>query len=367
MRKFNKKNSGMLNLQERINGLVILGKFMAQYEAKSEDESLKKLNEYFLDGYRAAINEAHLYNNWFTPENLHFALQQWSEALSRDNLQKWIGQYPEGYFERKAPKTVAIIMAGNIPLVGFHDLLSVIISGHKALAKPSSDDEKLMPFLAQILVAINKAFAEQITFATGQIKDFDAIIATGSNNSARYFEHYFGKYPHIIRKNRSSVAVLHGDESEEELKLLSEDIFRYFGLGCRNVSKAFVPKDFDTDRLFKAFYDFSHVVDNNKYGNNYDYNRAIYLMEKKDFLENGFFIIRESEDLHAPVAVLHLERYQDIEEVKNKLQQNNEELQCVVSQKILNNSVIPMGETQRPRLWDYADKVDTLEFLNQLN
>lgn len=367
MRKFNKKSSGMLNIQERINGLALLGKFMAQYETKSEDESLKKLNEYFLDGYRAAINEAHLFNNWFTPENLHFALREWSAALSRENLEAWKNRYDHSYFEPKEVKTVAIIMAGNIPLVGFHDLLSVIMSGHKALAKPSSDDDKLMPFLAQILVAINKGFAEQMAFADGQIKNFDAIIATGSNNSARYFEHYFGKYPHIIRKNRSSVAVLRGDESEEELKLLAEDIFRYFGLGCRNVSKAYIPQDFDTDRLFKAFYDFSHVVDNNKYGNNYDYNRAIYLMEKKDFLENGFFIIRENKDFHAPVAVLHIQRYHDLNEVEAELQAQEKELQCVVSQKTIVDPTIPMGETQKPRLWDYADKVDTLEFLNQLN
>jgi hypothetical protein len=357
----------MLNIQERINGLVLLGKFMAQYEEKSDDESLSKLNEYFLDGYRAAIHEAHLFNNWFTPENLHFALREWSAALSRENLEAWKSRYAQSYFAPKEAKTVAIIMAGNIPLVGFHDLLSVIMSGHKALAKPSSDDDKLMPFLAQILVAIDKGFAEQIAFADGQIKDFDAVIATGSNNSARYFEHYFGKYPNIIRKNRTSVAVLHGDESTEDLKRFGEDIFRYFGLGCRNVSKAFVPKDFDTDRLFNAFYDFSHVVDNKKYGNNYDYNRAIYLMEKKDFLENGFFIIRESEDLHAPVAVLHLHRYHDMKTVEAELEKHAEELQCVVSEKKFDEHTVPMGETQRPRLWDYADKIDTLEFLQSLN
>lgn len=357
----------MLSLSQRINSLSKLGRFLAQYQESKPDEDLQKLNQFFLKEYHTVIQDASLFNGWFTLDNLHFALEQWSQALSKENLEAWTIDYPADYFEhQRGMKTVAIIMAGNIPLVGLHDLICVLISGHRALVKPSSDDAKLIPFIMQMLVAIEKDWAAQLLLADGQLKDFDAVIATGSNNSARYFDHYFGKYPHIIRKNRNSVAVLSGDESKEELELLGEDVFRYFGLGCRNVSKVYLPADFDVQRLFEAFFKFKGIEENAKYGNNYDYNRAIYLMEHHDFLENGFCIIKESEQTSAPVSVLHYERYQSLETLEQELESKKEELQCVVSKHLNLEGSVNFGESQQPKLWDYADNVDTLKFLRSL-
>lgn len=357
----------MLSLKQRIDAFEKLGRFLSQFKEERKDEDLQKLNQFFLKEYHTIIKDAELFNHWFSEDNLHFALEEWSQALSREHLEAWTIDYDSDYFEHdRGPKTVAIIMAGNIPLVGLHDLISVLISGHKALVKPSSDDAKLIPFLAQMLVAIDRDFAELIQLADGSLKDFDAVIATGSNNSSRYFESYFGKYPHIIRKNRSSVAVLEGEESKEQLEALGEDIFRYFGLGCRNVSKAYLPADFDVQRLFDAFFKFQPVSENAKYGNNYDYNRAIYLMEHHDFLENGFFIIKEDERLHAPVSVLHIERYQDIQSLKKNLDNLAEEIQVIVSESEVFENAVAFGQSQKPRLWDYADNVDTLAFLRSL-
>ncbi len=352
----------MLQIGERVDAFEKLGRFMGQYQEERQDEDLKRLNQYFLEPYRKAIEEAYLYNNWFTIDNLHHALQQWSDALSREHLEAWVNRYSEDHWKNEA-KSIAIIMAGNIPLVGFHDFLSVLMSGHKVIAKPSSDDEKLLPVLAQVLVAIDQRFADKIMLADGRLRDFDAVIATGSDNSARYFEHYFGKYPNIIRKNRSSVAVLSGDESKDELEKLGEDVFRYFGLGCRNVSKLYLPADFDLDRIFNAFYEYKEVIDNKKYGNNFDYNRAIFLLERIEFLENGFLILRENEALHAPVSVLHYERYQELAELNPQLAAKEEKLQCIVSNNSTVENSIAFGTTQKPALWDYADKVDIIKFL----
>lgn len=352
----------MFDLAARISAFDTLGRFLGQIHEKDESADLARLNDFFWEPYQKAIVEAGLYNNWFTNDNVKFALSQWAKSLSRENLEKWVSRYNEDYFTNET-RTIAIIMAGNIPMVGFHDFLSVLMSGHKVLVKPSSDDSKLLPFIAQVLVAIDKRFAGYIAFADGQIRDFDAVIATGSNNSARYFDYYFGKYPNIIRKNRTSVAVLKGDEEEGELKRLGEDIFRYFGLGCRNVSKLYLPRDFDLNRLFAAFYDYKDVIENTKYANNYDYNRAISLMEKHEFLENGFLILKKEKAFHAPVAVLHYERYDDPDKVVQDLHARKEELQCVVSRlDKLENSILP-GETQQPALWDYADNLDTIAFL----
>ncbi len=357
----------MLTLEERIDTFHLLGQFLSQYKEEKQDDKLLKLNKHFLKEYRICIQDASLFNHWFTEDNLHFALEEWSRALDRKNLEAWTRDYDADHFEHdRGMKTVAIIMAGNIPLVGFHDLLSVLISGHKALIKPSSDDAKLIPFICQILIAINREFAARLELADGQMKNFDAVIATGSDNSSRYFESYFGSYPHIIRKNRSSIALLKGDESKEELELLGEDVFRFFGLGCRNVSKVYVPEDFNIQQIFEAFFKYQYVGDHNKYGNNYDYNRAIYLMEHHDFLDNGFFILKESDQLHAPVSVMHYERFESLETVLKDLKEKEEQIQCIVSKIPGVESAVEFGNSQKPRLWDYADKVDTLRFLRSL-
>lgn len=353
----------MLNLAKRISAFELLGRFIAQFEEESKDEDLSKLNTFFLEEYRQVMQHAGIYNNWFTPPNVQHALKQWSEALKKENLENWVSQYSEDHFNNDGSKTVSIIMAGNLPLVGFHDFISVLLSGHKTLVKLSSDDDRLLPFLSQILVAINKGFAHYIHFAEGKMENFDAVIATGNNNSSRYFDYYFSKYPNIIRKNRTSIAIIDGNESKEDLELLGEDIFRYFGLGCRNVSKLYLPTGYKLDPLFEGFFKYKEVIDNNKYGNNYDYNRAIFLLEKHDFFENGFVIMKKSEQLHAPGAVIFYEHYDDAEELNSKLTEMEDELQCVVGNSVNLNHPIAFGKTQQPQLWDYADHVDVIKFL----
>lgn len=353
----------MFDLKSRIEAFNTLGKFILQYEEENHDDSLKKLNSYFLEPFRDTITEAGTYNNWFTKENVHFALDQWGHALSESSVDKWISGYTPDHFENDGEKVIATVMAGNIPLVGMHDMLSILISGHKLLVKPSSDDARLLPFLAQILVAIDRRFAERIQFADGKIQGFDAVIATGSNNSSRYFDYYFSKYPHIIRQNRTSIAVLDGSESDEDLDLLAQDVFQYFGLGCRNVSKLYLPEGYDLDNIFKAFFKYKDVIDNKKYGNNYDYNRALLMMEEQDFLENGFAILRKNEALQTPVSVTNYEYYSDLNKLQDELATAKDEIQCVVSHDGLVGESVGFGQSQKPELWDYADGVDTIKFL----
>ncbi len=353
----------MLDLDARISAFEILGKFIAQKEKPAKDENLAKLNKFFFEEFKTVKQQTPTFNPWFTPDNIEHALEQWSLALQPQSIKQWVNRYPKDHFENNGSKTITIIMAGNIPLVGFHDFLTTLLSGHKVLAKPSTDDDRLLPFIAQLLIAINKEFVNRIELAVGKVQNFDAVIATGSNNSARYFEHYFSKYPNVIRKNRSSVAVLNGNETEEQLTALGSDIFQYFGLGCRNVSKLYLPKGFDTDLIFKALYPFNQIINHNKYANNFDYNRALFLLEQIDFLENGFMILRENESLHPPAAVLHFEYYENIESITETLHNQKDELQCVVSSISEIEGALAFGESQKPQLWDYADNVDTVKFL----
>lgn len=298
-------------------------------------------------------------NGWFTKENVLFALKSWGNLLTEDNLATWLSAYD---LSQNRSKTVALIMAGNIPLVGFHDFLSVIITGNKALIKRSSNDNVLISFIKDYLTSIEPLFEYSIVFSDGKMKGFDAVIATGSNNTARYFEYYFGKGPNIIRKNRNSIAVLTGTESTEQLKALGEDIFRYYGLGCRSVSKVFVPEGYGFDVFFKAIYDYHPIVEQNKYANNYDYNKAVYLMSEFKILDNGFLILKEDESYSSPIASLFYERYEDFSDLKKRLENDKDQLQCIVADRLFDNE-IPFGKTQLPSLSDYADDIDTVDFL----
>lgn len=302
------------------------------------------------------------HNGWFTKENILFAFEQWANALEKESLDKWLENYE--FHIPKKPKTIGIIMAGNIPLVGFHDFLSVLISGNSALVKLSSNDQKLVPLLAQFLINEDDYFASRIVFTDEKMENFDAIIATGSNNTARYFNHYFEKYPNIIRKNRNSVAVLTGQETPEELNALGEDIFRYFGLGCRSVSKLFVPKDYNFDAFFQAIFNWNSIMNHAKYANNYDYNKAVYLMSEFKLLDNGFLLLKENESFGSPIGSLFWERYTDEEELQKKLTTNAENIQCVVGNLA---GGVSFGKSQQPALWDYADGIDTLDFLIHLS
>jgi hypothetical protein len=349
-----------MTIEERKSYFVQLGKFLSLFgETTNDSIKITAENERFFNELNDKIDQAVHYNGWFTRENVIFSLQQWSKALTQSNLDQWLEPYK---FDKTEQKTVAIIMAGNIPLVGFHDFLSVLISGHKVLVKQSSNDKQLLPVIAGFLMNIAPEFEDRIKFTEDRLNDFEAVIATGSNNTARYFEYYFSGKPNIIRKNRNSVAILTGKESKEELEALSEDIFRYFGLGCRNVSKLYVPMEYDFYAFFKAMYPWNILLNSAKYANNYDYNKAVYLMSEFKLLENGFLILKKDESFGSPIATLFYEEYEDEKELEEKLQQNRENLQCVVG----TNAEVDFGQTQQPNLWDYADGVDTLEFLEKL-
>ena len=282
-----------------------------------------------------------------------------SNLLTENNLNQWLSDYN---LDKVKPKKVAIIMAGNIPLVGFHDFLSVLITGHEVLVKQSSNDKHLLPFLSKYLEYVLPELKGKITFTEDKLQDFDAVIATGSNNTARYFEYYFKGKPSIIRQNRNSVAVLTGDENEAQLNALSEDIFRYYGLGCRNVSKLFVPKNYNFDGFFNAMYKWHPIIEEAKYANNYDYNKAVYLMSEFDMLENGFLMIKEDQSYASPIATVFYEYYDSLEQLQKKLTTDEDLIQCVVSKGLTENDV-DFGMTQKPQLWDYADGVNTIEFL----
>lgn len=349
-----------MDLQQRINAFVKLGDFIQQFATesfkKNEDISDDAL---FYDGFKHQIQVAHEHNGWFTKENICFTLNGWSNSLTDSIINQWLTKYN---FKEVMPKKVAIIMAGNIPLVGFHDFLSVLISGHDVIVKQSSNDKHLLPYLAKYLEHVAPGFKGKITFTEEKLTDFDAIIATGSDNTARYFEHYFKGKPSIIRKNRNSVAILTGEETDEEMKLLSEDIFRYYGLGCRNVSKLFIPKNYNFDAFFNGVYEWHPIINQHKYANNYDYNKAVYIMSEFDLLENGFLMIKEDTSYSSPIATLFYEYYNDLDALKQQLTDNKNNIQCIVS-KGINADDVTFGQTQHPQLWDYADNVDTIAFL----
>ncbi len=308
-----------------------------------------------------AIVEAYLYNQWFTEESQRMALQAWADALNEQKINDWTAKYD---FEKpQNSKTVAIIMAGNIPLVGLHDLICVLLSGHHALVKLSSDDKILPKFIVAALLQIEPAFADRITLLNDEkLEKYDAVIATGSNNSNRYFEHYFSKVPNILRKNRNSIAVLTGNETNDEMKLLAKDIFTYFGLGCRNVSKLYLPKGFDMALFFENTKDYDLYLNHNKYANNLMYHKSIWLLNQDDFLENGLINLKEDKSFSSPLASVFYEYYENIDDIKAMIENRKNEIQCVVS-KIDLGVNIPFGKTQQPKLWDYADNVDTIEFL----
>lgn len=348
-----------MQLQQRINAFVSLGKFLGQFasEVPSKKEQITT-NDLFFDDMNRQLELARIHNGWFTSENLRFTCDSWSEALSEKSIADWLANYT---LPDSSPKTVAIIMAGNIPLVGFHDFLAVLISGNKILIKLSSTDKQLLPFLAKYLIYVEPEFKQYIEITEKKLENFDAVIATGSNNTARYFDYYFGKYPHIIRKNRNSVAILKGTEDKDQLIGLADDIFRYFGLGCRNVSKIYVPFGYNFDDFFQGMYSWKQMINNNKYINNYDYNKAIYLMSGINLLDNEFLLLKEDMGFSSPIAVVFYEYYSDLAELRQHLATENDNIQCIVSDEDIN-----FGQSQLPKLNDYADGVDTLSFLLKL-
>jgi len=353
-----------MTLETKKSAFVELGKFLSQF---NEENCIKHENVFgndlFFEKFIDLIKLSQSHNGWYTPEQVYFSIQSWADALTEDNLGKWLSNYDLGDVK---PKNVALILAGNIPLVGFHDFLSVLITGHNVLVKTSSNDQHLLPFLANYLVAFEADLKNKITFVEGKLENFDAVIATGSNNTARYFEYYFKDKPSIIRKNRNSIAVLNGEETKEQLTALGEDIFRYFGLGCRNVSKLFVPKNYSFVPFFEAIFEYQDVIHYEKYANNYDYNKAVFLMSNFKLLDNGFLTLKEDSSYGSPITSAFYEYYESLDQLQERLENENDQIQCIVSNNLV-KECIAFGTTQKPKLWDYADNVDTVLFLKNLD
>lgn len=342
-----------------IDVLLQLGKlFRALGNEQSWDGFTTGLTEDEYAQLQRLIVKEQILNPWFTKNSVAHALKSLGEMLKPEVLQP----FADNYGFAKQPKRVAIIMAGNIPLVGFHDVMCVLLSGHKALCKLSSSDARLLPAFTHIMYQWNPELKDFLICSVGPLKEIDAVIATGSDNSANYFESYFGKHPHIFRKNRTSVAILDGSETPEELTALGEDMFRYFGLGCRNVAKLLVPEDFNLNRIFEAIVPYGDIVNHHKYANNYDYNRTVYLMNSMPFLDNNFCLLREENGLFSPLSVFFVQRYRTPAEVDTFLAENAASIQTMVG-----HGYVPFGSAQTPAIDDFADGIDTMKWLETLS
>lgn len=326
-------------------------------QLKSYSTSKQIIEEGVYNAFLNGVQTVNIHNGWFTQDSVLSALKGIQGWLNLEKLNEWTSHYSTN---ESNPKTVGLIMAGNIPFVGFHDFLAVFLSGQSVQMKLSSDDGILWPLIYNVLNSVDVKF-EDVCAIVQKLENFDAVIATGSDNSASYFHTYFGKYPHIIRKNRTSVAVLTGEESKTELELLGKDIFTYFGLGCRNVTQLLVPKKYDLTLFFESIYSFNDIINHHKYANNYDYNKAIYLLNSEDLLDNNFLLVRTSAELNSPIGVLFKYEYESEKELNAYLESNNDRIQAVVG-----HGYIPFGNSQSPGLMDYADGVDTMAFLTGL-
>ncbi|SDT27666.1 Acyl-CoA reductase (LuxC) [Mucilaginibacter mallensis] len=322
-------------------------------QLSSPDEQLTEL-----------INNELYYNAWFTPDNVAKAVTSIGAMLNTADITTWLSKYN---LDNRGNKKVGLILAGNIPLVGFHDVLCVLATGNHALIKSSSQDSRMIKYVLNLLVELDNSFASQFSFIE-RLENFDAVIATGSNNTSRYFEYYFGKVPNIIRKNRNSIAVLSGNETAEQLHELGHDIFDYYGLGCRNVSKVLVPEGYNFNFFFESIQDYEQIINHHKYNNNYDYNKSIYLVNRDDHFDNGFLLLKKDDRFTSPLAVLFYGNYTDVQSVQDLINTESEKIQCVVSAIPLQvtNQVVGFGESQQPQLWDYADGIDTMNFLSNL-
>ncbi len=336
----------MIKLEDRIRAWATVGHIIKNLSVQEKAR--------LIEGTKAE-------NSWFTEESIEYALQGIARYLDADKLRGWTKSLPD---VNHTPRKIGVVMAGNIPLVGFHDMLTVLISGHRMLAKLSAKDTFMMQYVAGLLHEIEPRFKEY-TYFEEKLKDIEAIIATGSDNSAKYFEYYFANIPHVIRKNRSSCAILQGNESAEDLQTLGRDMFLYFGLGCRNVSKLYVPENYPFSPLLDALAGYDRLLLHHKYSNNYDYNKSIYLVNGEPHYDTGFALFRDNAALVSPISVIYYESYKDQQDLNNKLDQYRDKIQCVVSRKGWYPDSYPFGKAQEPELWDYADGVNTLAFIQQ--
>ena len=337
--------------QNTIAVFTALGQLFNDYSNKNNNtnEWVEKLDN-------ALVNASNR-NKWFTKENLDFCIKTWGNTLTESHISTWLNAYSI----QQTSQRLGLVLAGNIPLVGLHDVLSGLACGYSIEIKSSSNDNILLPFVIGFLTERQPEWHDKISFTDGKLEKFDRVIATGSTNTARYFEYYFKDVPHIVRKTRNGVAVLDGTETPEELTALCVDIMQYFGLGCRSVSHLMVPEGYDFNELFLALYDYKELIHHNAYANNYDYNKAVYLMQEEELLENGFIMLKKDNGLNSPIACIHYSTYKNIKEAEKSIELQQEKIQCVVSSCLKNS--LAFGQTQHPKLTDYADHVDTMAFL----
>lgn len=347
-----------MNLEQRTQSFAKLGKLLVQASKNEISSEFPDISKKLI----ALIENTHIENPWFIKEYVQHTFNQIGNSLSEKQLQAWTNLYSAEDLNNETTQTIAVVMAGNIPLVGFHDFLSVLISGHKILIKQSSKDPLIFE-ISNILCEIDSDFIPYINFAKDKLENFDAIIATGSNNTKRYFEYYFSKYPSIIRGHRNSVAVITGNESEDDLKKLANDVFLYFGMGCRNISKIYIPLDYPVKKLIEAFLGYEDILLNHhKYFNNYEYYKSIYLINREVFLDSGFFIMKQDPQLSPPLSVVYWEEYSSKKSLLNTLNETKNNVQCIVCEDET-ISTIPFGEAQNPSWNDYADGIDVVSFL----
>jgi acyl-CoA reductase-like NAD-dependent aldehyde dehydrogenase len=313
-------------------------------------------------GFDAIIKQQSIENKWFTEESCRFALRAIAKMLDEKSCNAFYQKYQPLFQENRNFQKIAVISAGNIPCAAFHDFFCILVSGNQFIGKLSKQDALLLPFIAKLLIKIAPELEKNIVFVE-KLSKFDKIIATGSNNSARYFEYYFKEYPLLLRKNRNSIAVLNGKENEEELTKLATDVFQYFGLGCRSVSKIYVPKNYNFTKLITIFQKESKsLLQHNGYVNNYEYHRAIYAMNQEKVFDGNSFLLIQNQALASPISVIYYEEYEKINDVLHIIQDHKNEIQCVVSKEVTIDNHIDFGETQFPTLFDYPDNEDILLF-----
>ncbi len=344
---------------DRIDSFIRLGRWLKAFS--STPENVKYAELYYI------VKKAAIANPWFTISNILMSFKALGEMLESEKVLRWMTPYRDRLDPSHQPRVVGLVMAGNIPAVGFHDLLCVLAAGDTVKVKLSSSDQLLIPSITRCLTELEPAWNNRIEYVTETLSGFDAVIATGNDNTARYFEYYFGKYPHIIRKNRNSIAVLTGNETSHQLKELAGDILHYFGLGCRSVSKLFLPKTFDKQRIINELIPFSNYLDHHKFANNHQYRKTILTMNNVPHTDAGPLLWVEDRTIASPIGVIHYEFYDDLSVLANRLEQEKDQIQCIVGESTLPFTTVSFGKAQSPELWDYADQIDTMDFLLSIN
>ena len=339
--------------------LVQFGKFLRSFlDSDSWPGFQSGVDQREFDNFKSYTEKAESNNAWFSRKMIRLSMESWAKNLSEDNIDKWMSKYD---VPSSINKNVLIICAGNLPLVGFHDIVCCILLNINTQVKLSKNDNVLIPAILNVLYLFDSELQDRIKICKEKPDNYNYVIATGSNNSNRYFEYYFGKFPHIFRRNRTSIAVVHSEISDDQLKSLSHDMLQYYGLGCRSVTKLYLPEKFSLDRIYNSVFNYKDLINHNKYMNNYDYNRSIFLLGKKLFFDNGFLILKEDKSLFSPISVVNFEYYSSMETLEKELNVLSNEIQCMVGE-----GGIPFGTAQKPELWDYADGVDTIDFLTKI-